>query len=81
MAAVVVESKPEREREGPVVVMEPAESGLADGMGEVLGPSLEVVGEQLMSEFEHLYTSSSRQDWEKRLDSLRQAQAQSEEEG
>lgn len=38
-------------------------------------------GDCLMSEFEHLYTSSSRQDWEKRLDSLRQAHAQSKEEG
>jgi hypothetical protein len=36
---------------------------------------------RLMSEFEHLYMSSSRQDWEKRLDSLRQAQAQSGEAG
>ena len=32
-------------------------------------------GDRLMSEFEHLYTSSSRQGWENRLDSLRQAQA------
>lgn len=38
-------------------------------------------GDCLMSEFEHLYTSSSRQDWEKRLDSLRQAHTKSDEEG
>ena len=36
--------------------------------------------DRLMSEFRLLYTSSSRQDWERRLDGLRHAHAESEEE-